>query len=119
MPNDDVEARITSLKQEVVQLREQVTLTSSDAAAARVDAADARVLATGADRDVSEVRTQRHAHTKTLNALRQTQLDQGQEMREGCTSQGRKIDELKGEVRTGFDTMFTDVAQITELLTKL
>ena len=119
MPDDDVEARFTRLEHEVAELREQVALTRSDAAAARV-------LAAGADRDVSEVRAELRAHTQGLNALRETQLEQGQEinelrheMREGFTSQGRRIDELEREMRGGFATMATGMAQITALLTDI
>ncbi|MGH3751341.1 MAG: hypothetical protein ACRDRP_01360 [Pseudonocardiaceae bacterium] len=67
---DDIETRMTILEREVAQLREQVTLTRSDAAAARL-------LASGADHDVSEVRAELRAHTQALNALRETQLEQG------------------------------------------
>ena len=101
MPDDEIEARFTSLEQEVARLREQVAHTSSEAAAARADAAAARVLAAGADRDVSEVRAELHAHTQALNALRETQLEQGREMREGFT-----------KVAVG-------MAQITTLLTDI
>ncbi|MDQ3885973.1 MAG: hypothetical protein M3308_02905 [Actinomycetota bacterium] len=119
MPDDDVEARVTSLEQAVARLRAQVTLTSSDAAAARADAAAARVLAAGADRDVSELRTELRAHTQTLNALRETQLEQSREMREGFVTQGQRIDGLEREMRTGFTTMATGMAQITALLTEI
>jgi hypothetical protein len=107
VPDDSVEARVTSLEQEVARLREQITLTSADAAAARgestaarADSAAARVLAAGADRDVSDVRTELRAHTQALNALRETQLEQGREMRDG------------------FATVAVDMAQITALLTE-
>jgi hypothetical protein len=119
VPEDDVEARVTSLEHAVARLREQVTLTSSDAAAARADAAAARVLAAGADRDVSELRTELRAHTQVLNALRETQLEQSRETRECFASQGRRIDALEREMRTGFATMATGMAQITELLTEI
>ena len=59
-------------------MREQAAITGSDAAAARV-------LAGGADRDVSEVRAELRAHTQSLNALRETQLEQGQRMSDGFT----------------------------------
>ncbi len=103
----------------MAELREQVALTRSDAAAARV-------LAAGADRDVSEVRAELRAHTQGLNAVRETQLEQGQEinglrqeMREGFTLQSRRIDELEREMRGGFATMATGMAQITALLTDI
>ena len=64
---DDLENRVTALEREVLRLRDQIALTSSEAAAARV-------LSGGADHDVSEVRAELRAHTQALNALRQIQL---------------------------------------------
>ena len=98
-PADDIETRVTILEREVVRLREQVALGSSDAAAARV-------LAAGADRDVSEVRAELRAHTRALNALRETQLDQD-----------RRITGLDQKVTEGFAMLGTGMAQITALLT--
>ncbi|MGH3721989.1 MAG: hypothetical protein ACRDRI_24720 [Pseudonocardiaceae bacterium] len=111
-PVDDVEARLAVLEREVARLREQAVLISSDATTARVDAAAARVLAAGADSDVSEVRAELRAHIQVLNALRETQLEQAQEMREGFT-------EIRKEMREGFAIQATGMAQITALLTKI
>ncbi len=111
-PGDDVEARMTVIEREVARLREQTAHTSSEVAAARADAAAARVLAAGANRDVSEVRAELHAHTQALNALRENQLEQGQEMREGFA-------EIRSEMRGGFATQTSGMAQITALLTKI
>ncbi len=61
--NDDIETRVTILERKVLQLREQVALDSSDTGSAHL-------LAVGADRDVSEVRSALRAHTQALNALR-------------------------------------------------
>ena len=107
-PEDDFEIRLSSLEREVASLREQAVLTSTDVAAARV-------LAAGADHDVSEVRAELRAHTQGLNALRETQLEQGGEivsLRHGLAEQGR-------EMRAGFPTMATGMAQITTLLTNV
>ncbi|MGH3771391.1 MAG: hypothetical protein ACRDRW_08355 [Pseudonocardiaceae bacterium] len=116
---DDIETRLAIVERDVAQLREQAALASSDAAAARV-------LAAGADHDVSEVRAELRAHTSALNALRETQLEQCREMREGFDEQGRRIDEQgqrideQGrEMREGFATLATGMAQITVLLTNL
>ncbi|MGH3836204.1 MAG: hypothetical protein ACRDSF_10940 [Pseudonocardiaceae bacterium] len=110
--DDDFETRLAVLEREVAQLREQVALTSSDAAAARV-------LASGADRDVSEVRAELRAHTQSLNALRETQLEQGQKIdkldREMCEG----FAEVRTEMREGFSTVATGMAQITALLTNI
>jgi chromosome segregation ATPase len=62
-PNDDLEARVSALE---AQMR-----------LVRADAAAARVLAGGADRDVSAFAAKLDAHTRALNALRETQLEQG------------------------------------------
>ncbi len=98
-PADDIETRVAVLEREVVRLREQVALGSSDAVGARV-------LAAGADRDVSEVRAELRAHTQALNALRETQLDQD-----------RRITGLDQKVTEGFAMLSTGMAQITALLT--
>jgi chromosome segregation ATPase len=101
VPDDAAEARFTRLEHDVAELREQVTLAKSDAAAARV-------LASGADRDVSEVRAELRTHTQGLNALRETQLEQG-----------RAVGELRHEMRSGFTTVATGMAQITALLMEI
>lgn len=115
-PADDaLERRVSSLEREVTGLRERVALSSSDAAASRVLAADA-------DRDVSEVRAELRAHTSALNALRETQLEQGVRLNgvEGRLDgvEGR-LDSLETEVRTGFATMGAGMAEITGLLNQL
>lgn len=97
--DDDIETRLALVERDVAQLRDQLALASSDAAAART-------LAAGADHDVSEVRAELRAHTQALNALRETQVDFGRQLAE----QGR-------EMREGFSTLATGMAQITALLT--
>jgi chromosome segregation ATPase len=128
-PDDAFEARLVVLEREIARLREQAILISSDATAARLDAAAARVLAAGADRDVSEVRAELRAHIQALNALRETQLEQTREMREGfaevrkdLTETRKDLTEMRGdlaEMREGFAQQATGMAQITALLTKI
>jgi hypothetical protein len=121
-PDDAFEARLAILEREVARLREHSILISSDATGARVDAAAARVLAAGADRDVSEVRAELRAHIQALNALRETQLEQTREMREGFTEIRKDLTEMRGdltEMREGFAQQATGMAQITALLTKI
>lgn len=106
MPDlDDVERRLTALEHEVAHLREQVSLAGTEAAAARV-------LAAGADRDVSEVRAELRAHTHALNALRETQLEQGRLQLE----RGRQLQEQGRAMADGFATLHTGMAQIVSLL---
>lgn len=64
-------ARIGELEAEVARLRE--------------DAAATRTLASMADRDVAEMRTTMRGHTQVLNALRETQIEQGHTL-EGIAS---------------------------------
>jgi hypothetical protein len=112
-------------------LDERVTRLEGEVALARQDAAAARVLAGGADRDVAAMQSELRAHTRSLNALRQTQVEQGHEMREGFA----KIDErfatidqrfatfdqrfakVDKEMREGFSVLAVGQAQITALLT--
>ncbi|SEP51252.1 hypothetical protein SAMN04489732_115212 [Amycolatopsis saalfeldensis] len=63
------------------------------------------MLAAGADRDVAEVRAELRAHTGTLNALREDQLD----LREGVRN-------LRDEMQRGFDTVNSSLGQIISLL---
>jgi isocitrate lyase len=102
---DNVERRVARLERDVARLREEVALAGSDASAART-------LAAGADRDVSEVRAELRAHTQALNALRQTQLEQGQAL-ERLQESVQQQAEVTSE---GFTTVRSGMAQIVALL---
>jgi chromosome segregation ATPase len=87
VPDDDLESRFTKLENEVDLLREEV--------------ASARALAALADRDVAEIRTEMRGYRQVLNALRETQLEQGQritELRQELGEQGQRITELRQEL---------------------
>jgi chromosome segregation ATPase len=110
--NDDLESRFTKLEHEVDRLREEV--------------ASVRALAALADRDVAESRTEMRGYRQVLNALRETQLEQGQqinelrgELRQETNGLRREVDGLRQEMREGFAMQATGMAQITELLTKI
>jgi chromosome segregation ATPase len=122
VPDDDLESRFTKLENEVDLLREEV--------------ASARALAALADRDVAEIRTEMRGYRQVLNALRETQLEQGQqitelrqelgeqgqqitELRQELGEQGQQITELRQEMRAGFVMQADGMAQITALLTKI
>ena len=64
---DEIRAEVEALRVDVDRLRE--------------DAAATRVIAVMADRDVSEVRTSIRGIVAVQNALRETQLEQGQTLR--------------------------------------
>jgi hypothetical protein len=64
----------------------------------------------GPDRDVAAMQVELRAHTRSLIALRQTQVEQGREMREGFA----RVDT---EMREGFSVLAIGQAQITALLT--
>ena len=118
-PPEDIESRLSAVEREVAQLREQQGLTASDAAAARV-------LAAGADHDVSEVRAELRAHTSALNALRETQLEQGRRLdrMDGRLDRmdGRfdgldgRLDALEARMADGFATVGAGMTQIVTLL---
>lgn len=96
----------------MAELRERVALAGADATAARV-------LASGADRDVSEVRAELRAHTKTLSALRETQLEHGVRLgglEDRFAGLEGRFAGLETEMRTGFATMGAGMAGITALL---
>jgi hypothetical protein len=74
---EELEGRVSALEGQMRYVRE--------------DAAAARVLAGGADRDVSAFGARLDAHQRLLEALRETQVEQGQ-----------RISGLETEVRRGF-----------------
>jgi chromosome segregation ATPase len=98
-PSDgDLEARVRDLEHEVMRLKDSVEVSRADAAAARV-------LAGGADRDVSDLKTLLRAHAQSLNALRETQQEHQVEIRT-----------LRSEMRRGFGTLQSGIAQIVDAL---
>jgi len=108
------------------KIPERVDRLEQSVAEARKDAAAARILAGGADRDVSEMRTELKAHTKALNALRETQLEQGKDIRDlrAETRQGfvdtrkgfaiveSRLAKVEGDVREGFAQTHTSIADL-------
>jgi hypothetical protein len=55
-------------------LEQRVAAVESEVKLVRQEAAAARALAAGADRDVADYRAEMRAHTRGLNALRETQI---------------------------------------------
>jgi len=102
---DNVERRVARLERDIARLREELALAGSDASAART-------LAAGADRDVSEVRAELRAHTQALNALRQTQLEQGQTLERLQES----VQQQAEVTSDGFATVRSGMTQIVALL---
>lgn len=98
---DDLEARVSKVEAQVE--------------IARADAAAARVLASGADREVTEVRAELRAHTRTLNALRETQIEQGKEL----VALRQDMGVLRQDMQRGFGMVNTGMAQITVLLKEI
>ncbi|EOD68964.1 hypothetical protein [Amycolatopsis vancoresmycina] len=88
---EDLEARVTALEEQGRQTRQ--------------DAAAARILAGAADRDVSDFKQTLNGNTQVLNALRETQIEQGQE-----------IVDLRAEMRSGFTKININMEQISRLL---
>ena len=112
MPDDDdLAQRLTTLEEEVSRLRVE----SRSATVARADASAASTLASGAYEEVGEVRTKLDAHTRTLNALRETQVEQGDRL----TALETKVDGLQTKVEGDFAKVHTGLAHITALLTNL
>jgi chromosome segregation ATPase len=101
VPENNHESRFTRIEDEATHLRE--------------DVASARALTALADRDVAELRTEMRAHHRVLNALHETQLEQGGQIGE----LRQQVDDLRREMREGFAMQSTGMAQITALLTAI
>jgi outer membrane murein-binding lipoprotein Lpp len=61
----------------IEELRAQMQALAAEVDRLREESAQTRALAAMADRDAAEVRTSLRGHTQVLNALRETQLEQG------------------------------------------
>jgi outer membrane murein-binding lipoprotein Lpp len=108
----DLEARVRDLEHEVLRLKDSVEISRADASAARV-------LAGGADRDVSDVKTLLRAHTQTLNALRETQVEQGQKLTRldaKVDQLDAKVDQMDAKVDQALGLLSTGTAQIVAML---
>jgi hypothetical protein len=103
MPNkyDELEGRVTAVEHELRRVRE--------------DATAARVLAREADRDVSAFGVKLDAHNKTLNALRETQL----EMQSRLTLLERKVDDGFARIDQEFALVNQGFTKVEEQFTKL
>jgi chromosome segregation ATPase len=88
---DDMEQRLAAIEAELPVLR--------------AEAAAARALASGADRDVAEYRSELRAHTRMLNALRETQVAHYGEHKADAT-----------ELKAGTAELKAGLAQIVRML---
>lgn len=96
MSEDELLRRLQELEGKVARIGEL----EAEVARLREDAASARALAGMADRDVAEMRTTMRGHTSVLNALRETQLEQGQALN-GVNATVRQVAEVVGGVAAG------------------
>jgi hypothetical protein len=105
MPSDELENRVSALENQVRDLSGRVR-------AAEQDAAAARVLAGGADRDVSEIRTEirdfRQATMASFNALREDMLD----FRAYVDGRFAQVETGFAQVETGFAKVDSGFAAI-------
>jgi uncharacterized protein involved in exopolysaccharide biosynthesis len=108
----DLEARVSALETQVRDLTQRVRSSEQDAAAARV-------LAGGADRDVTDMRTEiresREHNTRMLNALRQDMVEGFARVNERFA----RVDEGFAEMRGRLDATAAGLQQITGMLTNL
>lgn len=108
----DLEARVAALEVQVRELGERVRHSEHDAAAARV-------LAGGADRDVTEIRTEirdfRQATTASFNAMREDLVD----LRTHVDRKFTEVDRGFMEVRGRLDAAAAGQQHIVDLLNTL
>ncbi|TDP96154.1 hypothetical protein [Labedaea rhizosphaerae] len=100
-------------------MERDIASANENAEQARAQAAAARALASGADHDVADVRQQLRAHTQTLNALRQTQLDHYREFTDFRTetqANFAKINENFAKVNENFATVNANFTKIESTL---
>jgi predicted nucleic acid-binding Zn-ribbon protein len=109
---DNLEARLTAVEEGLQALSARVRVSEHDAAAARV-------LAGGADRDVSEIRTEirefREQNNRVLNAMR----DDLSDLRTKVDTNATRMDGGFIEIRGRLDAAAAGQQQIVDLLTRL
>lgn len=113
--DDDIPARLAAVEDELARLRPQLRATTADSAAARI-------MASGADRDVGEVRGELRAHTRTLNALRQDQLDSRADaarFKAEMADFRNEMVEFREETQRGFATVQQGMTRIVEILGRI
>ncbi|MCR6484675.1 hypothetical protein M8542_17755 [Amycolatopsis sp. OK19-0408] len=88
---EDLETRVSALEEQMRSTRQ--------------DAAAARILAGTADRDVSEFKQTLNAHTRALNAVRETQVEDHE-----------RLNRLEAKVDSGFTKVNMGMEQISRLL---
>ena len=74
--------------------------------------AEVHHLASRADHEASDVHARLRAHTKSLEALRETQLEQGREMRKLETKVDDRFGKLEAKVDAGFAKVDAGFAKV-------
>jgi chromosome segregation ATPase len=103
--SENLPDRVAALERDVGRMREQLAEATTDAHAARV-------LASGADREVSEVRAELRAHTRAISALHDDQVELRAETRSGFA----RADQAFGQIEQAFATVNAGMARIVGLL---
>jgi chromosome segregation ATPase len=98
----EIEACVSALDG---QMTTRVGALEDQVKAIRSDAAAARVLAGGADRDVFEFHAKLDTHKALIEALRQTQLEQGAKLDE----HGQRLDRIESQMQAGFAKVDRDL----------
>ena len=101
-PNNPLPDRVSRLEHEMIEVRR--------------DSTDGLNMARVLDRDVAKLEAQRRADVKLFHALRDTQIEDGKEMRELHTDMTEVRTEISG-MRKGFGDLNVGMAQITAMLT--
>ncbi len=113
---DGLEGRVAALEATVQQLVDRIRHGEERLRHSEQDAAAARVLAGGADRDVSDIRTEiresRELNVGVLNAMRADMTDLRQHVDHGFA----RVDRGFGEMRGRLDASAAGQQQIVELL---
>jgi hypothetical protein len=106
----------------LAELAERVAALEAEVGVLRHEAAAARALAAGADRDVADYRAELRGHTRTLNALRESQLEHGQAIThigERVDQLGERVDQLTGTVGNIRDQHGARLNDIAGMLNRL
>lgn len=102
---EDIERRLARVEDTVASMRERSAQTQADVNVAVSQASDARRLASGASADVTDVEQAQRGTNRVIEALRETQLEQGE-----------RIDQNFAEVKSDIAELKVGLTQIVSML---
>lgn len=118
---EELEARLARVEDRLTAMQQQDLSTRAEVGAAVSRSSDASRLARGASADVTRVEEQWRSHNRLLEALRETQREQGERMalQADLIALREHVTNLRTDVIARFDQVSGGLEQIAGMLDRL